>query len=52
MLNQPPFLWQSSNLPVEGSLDNEEANHTESSTTADAQEDTVVGKKWNLFLKT
>lgn len=44
MLTLASFLWQSSSLPVEGSLVSEETNHTESSANTDTQEDTVVGK--------
>lgn len=41
----------SSNLPVEGSLDNEEADHTESSTNADTQGDTVVDAMTDLDIQ-
>lgn len=42
---------QSSSLPEEGALVNEEANHTESSTNSDTQENTVVGK-WTVLYGT
>lgn len=41
----------SSSLPVEGTVNNEEANHTESGTNANTQEDTVVDAMTDLDIQ-
>ncbi|XP_030586962.1 alpha- and gamma-adaptin-binding protein p34 [Archocentrus centrarchus] len=41
----------SSSLPVEGTINNEEANHTESGTNANTQEDTVVDAMTDLDIQ-
>uniref|UniRef100_A0AAQ5Y5C0 Alpha and gamma adaptin binding protein n=1 Tax=Amphiprion ocellaris TaxID=80972 RepID=A0AAQ5Y5C0_AMPOC len=46
-----PFLCQSSSSPEEGTLVNEEANHTQSSPNAGTQEDTVVDAMTDLDIQ-